>query len=162
MSRHCIAAVSSLAIFTLSIVVSSPAKAAGTRYYHASTCQVTGGTPTFNWAGQIQNNGTADLTLWCPIITDPTVTAPNTSNWTWNGVTIDGWTDVWNPGVRANVCLAYRNGGAPTCSVISDQTTAVGLYHLTPPTPPMSGGDYLFVALALPPGSVLFGYMFHQ
>jgi hypothetical protein len=151
-----------LSVVAVTALSASTSFAAGDRHIHASACQAVSGTATFNIYGQIQNTGTTTLVLWCPLITDPSVSIPASSYSTYGLVTVDGWTDVY-PGVDANVCVESPNGGSAFCGYNLPATTySIGLYHLDPEVPPRAANDYLFLRLYLRPGTVFFGYKIHQ
>ena len=133
--------------------IASDAAALPTRYFHASTCQIISGNIVANTSGQYANPSGAAATLWCPVITDPTVTLPKTGS----QVRMSVWANSGangNDAVVASVCTVFRNGGGMSCGP-SSGFKGPGIFHVAPNTPFVVQGDYVFAALSL--GQVVAG-----
>src|SRR4051794_21925073 len=76
-----------------------------TRYANANACQVVSGTPQYS-DGQIQDAGSDNLVLHCPLIVDTTGNSPNATP------VVDGWCNTTIPFCLIQECLAHVNGGA--------------------------------------------------
>jgi hypothetical protein len=145
------AALASVAVVAVPAAIHSMAYGAifTTRYTNANACQVVSGTPQYS-DGQIQDAGSGNLVLHCPIITDTTGSSADATP------VVDGWCTTAVPFCLIQECLAHVNGGAESCG---NQNPApnVGVFHVTPDHP-TAGQDYPYLKVTLTPGSALFGY----
>jgi len=138
--------------------------AQSTRYYHPSSCQVISGTATFNTSGQIGNATTGPVKLWCPLISDPTVSIPSAS-----GLYFDGASFFKNStstsAAKLQICEVFAGGGGQSCGGEST-TSQSGVNQITAllPTNPVVG-DYYYMIVTLGPivggsSNTFFGYSF--
>jgi hypothetical protein len=152
------------------IMLPTKAHAAGTRYFHSSLCRAITSTGTassnaiLNAFGQLEiTAGSGVTTVWCPLITDPTVSEIPALSSVLVSVYENGGTSQQGP-FSAEVCRAPAAGGSPVCGAQSFLSGSPGVSFLPLPMPSVNVGDYLYIRIFVGPhtstggDNAIFGY----
>jgi hypothetical protein len=119
------------------------------QFYHPTSCQVVQGTVQFNAFGQIENNTTGTVKLWCPLISDPE--SPLATSL---GGLVVGFSNGCS-GLTVQLLRVPAAGGAAVPSDVPDESSCSpgveGVVGFGPPPASVGPNDYAFLLVTLGP-----------